>query len=74
MAVEVPPPHTPLQIPEMDKEEFSKSNFRQAFKSAMKSPAFPKVVKKLLKKENLDTLCAACPGLSEDALAQVSCH
>jgi len=41
-----------------------------AFKTALKSPSFSKVVKRLVEKENMENLCAACPGLEEDQLAQ----
>ena len=41
-----------------------------AFKTALKSPSFSKVVKRLVEKENMENLCAACPGLGDDQIAQ----
>lgn len=44
--------------------------FRVAFGSAIQNPAFSKVVKRLLVRENMDSLAAACPGLGDDCVAQ----
>jgi len=44
--------------------------FAVAFKTAFKNPSFSTVVKRLLERENMDNLAAACPGLSEDVVAQ----
>ena len=69
MVVEIPPQQSPeVKSVKLSQEEIRK--FCVSFKTALKSSAFPKVVKRLLEKENLDNLCAACPGLAEDALAQ----
>ena len=65
MVLEIPP----QQKPEVKSVKLSPEEIRK-FKTALKMSAFPKVVKRLLEKENLDNLCAACPGLSEDSLAQ----
>ena len=67
------------QIPATDKIKKDQSvtltpedirKFVVAFKTALKSPSFSKVVKRLVEKENMDNLSAACPGLSDDLLAQ----
>lgn len=44
--------------------------FTIAFGSAFKHPAFSKVVKRLLQRENMESLAAACPGLETDLVAQ----
>ena len=44
--------------------------FRVAFGSAIRNPAFSKVVKRMALRENMDNLSAACPGLGEDLVAQ----
>ena len=45
--------------------------FTIAFGSALKHPAFNKVVRRLVQRDNMDSLAAACPGLSTDLVAQV---
>ena len=62
MVSEVPPPPS-LQSPaavELSQEDTRK--FIVSFKTAIKSPSFSKVVKRLLEKENMDNFSAACPG------------
>jgi hypothetical protein len=44
--------------------------FRVAFGSALRNPAFSRVVRRLLHRENMESLAAACPGLQEDLVAQ----
>ena len=69
MVMEIPP----QKIPEVKSVKLTPEEIRKfivSFKTALKSSAFPKVVQSLLEKENLDNLSAACPGLSEDSLAQ----
>ena len=60
------------QIPATDKIKKDQSvsltpedirKFFVAFKAALKSPSFSKVVKRLLEKENMDNFSAACPGM-----------
>jgi len=41
-----------------------------ALKTAFKNPAFTTVVKRLLERDNMDSLIAACEGLGEDMIAQ----
>ena len=72
MAAEVPPlpeesvaKQTSVKLSNEDVRKFTVS-----FKTALKSPSFAKVVKRLLEKENMDNLSAACPGLSDDTIAQ----
>ena len=70
MVTEMPAPRTVVK-PEpakLSSEEIRK--FGVAFKTAMKTPSFSVVVKRLLERENMDSLAAACPGLSEDVVAQ----
>ena len=52
----------------MTQEEIKR--FGVAFKTAFKNPSFSTVVKRLLERENMDNLAAACQGLSEDQVAQ----
>jgi len=52
----------------MSAEEIKR--FGVAFKTAFKNPSFSTVVKRLLERENMDSLAAACPGLSDDLVAQ----
>ena len=61
--VSVVPPSPTLQSPaavELSQEDTRK--FIVSFKTAIKSPSFSKVVKRLLEKENMDNFSAACPG------------
>jgi len=70
MVSEVPPPPS-LQSPaavELSQEDTRK--FIVSFKTAIKSPSFSKVVKRLLEKENMDNFSAACPGLENDQLGK----
>ena len=69
--VAVLPLSTPASNPEpvsMTNEEIKR--FCVAFKTAFKNPSFSTVVKRLLERENMDNLAAACQGLSEDQVAQ----
>jgi len=72
MAAEIPPPpetsapkQTSVKLTNEDVRKFTVS-----FKTALKSPSFSKVVKRLLERENMDNLSAACPGLADDNIAQ----
>jgi len=65
----------PLSTPPSNPEPVSMTNeeikrFGVAFKTAFKNPSFSTVVKRLLERENMDNLAAACQGLSEDQVAQ----
>ena len=65
------PPQPSSSVPEpvvVSDEEVKR--FQLAFGSALRNPAFSKVVKRLLTRENMETLAAACPGLSQDLVAQ----
>ena len=44
--------------------------FAVSFKTALKSPSFSTVVKRLQERENMESLAAACPGLSHDLVAR----
>jgi len=63
-----PSPVTNQQPVTMTPEEIKR--FGVAFKTAFKNPSFSTVVKRLLERENMDNLAAACQGLSEDQVAQ----
>ena len=63
-----PPTMTKPQPVTMTTEEIKR--FGVSFKTAFKNPSFSTVVKRLLERENMDSLAAACPGLSEDQVAQ----
>lgn len=68
----VPQPSTPF-IAKPDPIEITEGEiqrFRLAFGSAIRSPAFSKVVKRMLLQENMESLAAACPGLQQDTVAQ----
>jgi len=70
MVSEVPPTPTltsPAAV-ELSQEETRK--FIVSFKTAIKSPSFSKVVKRLSEKENMDNFAAACPGLANDQLGK----
>jgi len=65
----------PAPIPVTNPEPVSMTNeeikrFGVAFKTAFKNPSFSTVVKRLLERENMDNLAAACQGLSGDQVAQ----
>jgi len=62
-----PPPAAPAPV-KMTGEEIKR--FTIAFGSALKHPAFNKVVRRLVQRDNMDSLAAACPGLSTDLVAQ----
>jgi len=70
MVAELPAPVTkPKPQPvTMSQEEIKR--FGVAFKTAFKNPSFSTVVKRLLERENMESLAAACPGLNEDPVAQ----
>merc|ERR1719219_381574 len=70
MVTELAAPKTEVkpEAAQLSQEEIRK--FGVAFKTAMKTPSFSVVVKRLLERENMDSLAAACPGLSEDVVAQ----
>jgi hypothetical protein len=71
MVIPMPAPRPPPSAPEPVKVsdgDFQK--FRLAFGSALKNPAFTKVARRLLKRENMESLAAACPGLETDPVAQ----
>ncbi len=73
MVVPMPAPRPPPPAPEPVKvsdDDFQK--FRLAFGSALKNPAFTRVSRRLLKRENMESLAAACPGLETDLVAQVN--
>lgn len=61
------PTTTPTPVKISDEEI---KRFKVAFGSAIRNPAFRRVVKRLLQRDNMETLAAACPGLSEDLTAQ----
>jgi len=63
-----PQPITKPNPVSMTAEEIKR--FGVAFKTAFKNPSFSTVVKRLLERENMDSLAAACPGLSDDQVAQ----
>jgi len=62
-----PPPAAPTPV-KMTGDEIKR--FTIAFGSALKHPAFNKVVRRLVQRDNMDSLAAACPGLSTDLVAQ----
>jgi len=71
MITVLPPPVAAPAAPapvKMTGEEIKR--FTIAFGSALKHPAFNKVVRRLVQKDNMDSLAAACPGLSTDLVAQ----
>jgi len=71
MVVPMAAPRVPLPAPDPVKvsdDDFQK--FRLAFGSALKNPAFTRVARRLLKRENMESLAAACPGLESDSVAQ----
>ena len=75
MVVPLPPPKpnaTTVDPVNLSEDDYQK--FRLAFKSALKNSAFTRVSKRLLQRENMENLAAACPGLQEDPLAQVKCR
>ena len=57
-----------LEPAKLSSEEIRK--FAISFKTALKSSSFSVVVKRLQERENMDSLAAACPGLSSDLVAQ----
>jgi len=63
VVADVPPP--PVTVSDEEAHRF-----RMAFGSALRNPAFSKVVKRLTVRENMDSLAAACPGLTQDPVAQ----
>jgi len=71
MVVPLPPakPH-PTTVDPVNLSEDDYQKFRLAFKSALKNSAFTRVSKRLLQRENMENLAAACPGLQEDPIAQ----
>lgn len=71
MVTVLPPPPQPSPAPapvSLSPEEAKR--FTLAFSSAIKHPAFSRVVRRLLVRENMSSLAAACPGLAEDLVAQ----
>jgi len=71
MVVPMAAPRVPLPAPDPVKvsdDDFQK--FRLAFGSALKNPAFTRVARRLLKRENMESLAAACAGLESDSVAQ----
>jgi len=68
MAETRPVSHDKVEPVNISEDEIKQ--FRLAFKSAIKTPAFSKVVKRLLQKDNMESLAAACPGLTHDLVAQ----
>jgi len=71
MITVLPPPPAPSAAPapvKMTGDEIKR--FTIAFGSALKNPAFNKVVRRLVQRDNMDSLAAACPGLSTDLVAQ----
>lgn len=72
MVVPMPEPKPqPGPKPEPVKvSEDEAQRFRLAFGSAIRSPGFYKVVKRMLLPENMESLAAACPGLADDKIAQ----
>eukprot|EP00088_Acartia_fossae_P011701 TRINITY_DN1595_c1_g1_i4.p1 TRINITY_DN1595_c1_g1~~TRINITY_DN1595_c1_g1_i4.p1 ORF type:complete len:383 (-),score=175.45 TRINITY_DN1595_c1_g1_i4:320-1468(-) len=60
-----PPPPEPVKVTDDDYQKF-----RLAFGSALRNPAFGRVAKRLLQRDNMDSLAAACPGLQADLVAQ----
>merc|ERR1719264_538304 len=71
MITVLPPPVAAPAAPapvKMTGEEIKR--FTIAFGSALKHPAFNKVVRRLVQRDNMDSLAAACPGLSTDLVAQ----
>jgi len=71
MVTVVPPKPSPQPVTTtkvLTPEEIQR--FTLALGSAFKHPAFTKVVKRLLQPENMESLAAACPGLSTDMVAQ----
>ncbi len=72
MVIPMPAPRPPppaLEPAKVTDDDFQK--FRLAFGSALKNPAFTRVSRRLLKRENMESLAAACPGLETDLVAQV---
>jgi len=61
------PTTTPTPVKISDEEV---KRFQVAFGSAIRNPSFRRVVKRLLQRDNMETLAAACPGLAEDLSAQ----
>ena len=68
MAAAAPP--AALQPEPVNVTEDEVKRFQLAFGSALRNPSFSKVVKRLMTRENMETLAAACPGLSQDMVAQ----
>ena len=70
MVTEIAAPRTAVkpEPAQLSNEEIRK--FGVAFKTAMKTPSFSVVVKRLLERENMESLAAACPGLTDDLVAQ----
>jgi len=71
MVIPMPAPRPPppaLEPAKVTDDDFQK--FRLAFGSALKNPAFTRVSRRLLKRENMESLAAACPGLETDLVAQ----
>lgn len=60
-----PAPVAPVHVTD---EEFQR--FSVAFGSAIRNPAFSRVVRRLLQRDNMENLAAAVPGLAEDMSAQ----
>jgi len=63
----VTPPSPPPAVHLTDDEV---KRFNVAFGSAIRHPAFNRVVRRLLLPENMASMAAACPGLSENVSAQ----
>jgi hypothetical protein len=67
----VRPPAPPAQpVAPVTITDTEADRFRVAFGSALRNPAFSRVVRRLLHRENMESLAAACPGLQEDLVAQ----
>jgi len=64
------PPATPAAPAPVKMTGDEIKRFTIAFGSALKHPAFNKVVRRLVQRDNMDSLAAACPGLSTDLVAQ----
>jgi len=65
-----PPPAAPAAPAPVKMTGDEIKRFTIAFGSALKHPAFNKVVRRLVQRDNMDSLAAACPGLSTDLVAQ----
>lgn len=65
-----PPPTAPPATPTVKMTGDEVKRFTIAFGSALKHPAFNKVVRRLVQRENMESLAAACPGLATDLVAQ----